>query len=55
MMPDFYDHWTHFITGEGLIPEILKEISDSDEVVEVIGGEYFDTFASHGQCMKVIF
>jgi hypothetical protein len=32
MMQDIYYHGTHFVIGERLTLEILKEISDSDEV-----------------------
>jgi hypothetical protein len=47
MMPAIYDHGTHFVTDQRLTLEILKEISDSDDVIEVTG-EYSDSFASNG-------
>ena len=47
MMQDICYHGTHFVIDERLTLEILKETSDSDDVIEVTG-EYFDSFASHG-------
>ena len=47
MMPAIYDHGTHFVTGQKVSLETLKEISDSDDVVEVTG-EYSGSFASNG-------
>jgi hypothetical protein len=37
MMPAIYvyDHGTHFVTDQKLTIEMLKEISDSDEVIKV--------------------
>ena len=39
MVPAIYDNGTHFVTNHKLTLEMLKEISDSDDVVEV-AGEY---------------
>jgi hypothetical protein len=47
MMPAIYDHGTHFVTDQRLTLEILKEIKDSDDVIEVTG-EYPGSFASNG-------
>ena len=47
MMPAIYDHGTHFVTEQKITLEILKEISDSDDVMEVTG-EYTGSFASNG-------
>jgi hypothetical protein len=47
MMPAIYDHGTHFVTEQKLTLEMLKEISDSDDVIEVTG-EYSGSFASNG-------
>jgi hypothetical protein len=54
MMPDMYDPETHFVTAEKLTLEILKEISDNDEVIEV-AGEYLIALLHLGQCMNVTF
>ena len=47
MMPAIYDHGTHFVTDQKLTLEMLKEISDSEDVIEVTG-EYSGSFASNG-------
>jgi hypothetical protein len=47
MMPAIYDHATHFVTNQKLTIEMLKEISDSDDVIEVMG-EYSGSSASIG-------
>ena len=47
MMPAIYDHGTHFVTDQRLTLEMLKEISDSDDLIEVTG-EYSGSFASNG-------
>ncbi|MFZ0512222.1 MAG: hypothetical protein WAM14_11500, partial [Candidatus Nitrosopolaris sp.] len=39
MIPAIYDNGTHFVTNHTLTLEILKEICDSDDVLEV-AGEY---------------
>jgi len=47
MMPAIYDKGTHFVTDQKLTLENLKEISDSDDVIEVTG-EYTGSFGSNG-------
>ncbi len=47
MMPAIYDHGTHFVTDQKLTLEMLKEISDSDDVLEITG-EYTGSCASNG-------
>ena len=37
MVPAIYDKGTHYVTNHKLTFEILKEISDSDDVLEVAG------------------
>jgi hypothetical protein len=37
MMPAVFDHGTHYVTNQILTLEMLKEISDSDDVLEVHG------------------
>lgn len=37
MSPAIYDNGTHYVTHQKLTLEMLKEISDSDEVIEVVG------------------
>lgn len=37
MMPAIFDNGTHYVTNQVLTLEMLKEISDSDDVVEVHG------------------
>lgn len=37
MVPAIYDHGTHYATNQKLILEMLKEISDSEDVPEVTG------------------
>ena len=37
MMPAVYDRGTHYVTNQKLTLEILKEISDSEDVLEVTG------------------
>lgn len=37
MVPAIYDNGTHFVTNQKLTLEALKEISDSDDVLEVTG------------------
>ena len=37
MMPAVFDNGTHFVTNQILTLEMLKEISDSDDVLEVHG------------------
>lgn len=38
MSPAIYDNGTHYVTNQKLTLEMLKEISDSEEVIEVVGG-----------------
>lgn len=47
MAPAIYEHATHFVTNHKLTLEILKEISDSDDVLEV-AGEYTGNITSSG-------
>ena len=37
MSPAIYDNGTHYATNQRLALEVLKEISDSDDVLEVTG------------------
>src|SRR5919198_1611421 len=37
MMPAIYDDGTHYVTNQKLTLEMLKEISDSEDVLEVTG------------------
>jgi hypothetical protein len=49
-LPAVYDKGTHYATNQRLTLEILKEISDSEEVLEVTGdytGSISATGASH--------
>ena len=39
MLPAVYDKGTHYVTNQKLTLEMLKEISDSEDVVQV-SGEY---------------
>jgi hypothetical protein len=47
MMPGVYDKGTHFVTNQKLTLQILKEISDSDDVLEITG-EYSGNCGSIG-------
>ena len=50
MLPTVYDNGTHYVTNQRLTLEILKEICDSNEVMEVKGdytGGVTGTGASH--------
>jgi hypothetical protein len=47
MVPAIYDNGTHYVTNQRLTLEMLKEISDCDEVLEV-AGEYSGSCASIG-------
>jgi len=38
MSPAIYDKGTHYVTNQELTLDILKEISDSEDVIEVTGG-----------------
>ena len=37
MVPAIYENGTHYVTNHRLTLEVLKEISDSDDVLEVAG------------------
>jgi hypothetical protein len=39
MVPSVYDNGTHYVTNQRLTLEMLKEISDCDDVLKV-AGEY---------------
>jgi hypothetical protein len=47
MIPAVYDKGTHYVTNQKLTLQILKEISDSDDVFEITG-EYSDNCGSIG-------
>ncbi len=47
MRPAVYDKDTHYVTNQKLTLEILKEISDSDDVLEITG-EYSGSWGSIG-------
>ena len=47
MVPSIYDHGTHYVTNQKLTLEILKEISDCEDVLEV-AGEYSGSCGSIG-------
>ena len=47
MVPAIYDKGTHYVTNQKLTLEILKEISESTEVLEV-AGEYTGNITARG-------
>jgi hypothetical protein len=47
MVPAIYDKGTHYATNHKLTLEILKEISDSDDVLEV-AGDYTGNITARG-------
>jgi hypothetical protein len=47
MVPSIYDKGTHYVTNQKLTLEILKEISDCEDVLEV-AGEYSGSCGSIG-------
>lgn len=47
MRPAVYDKGTHYVTNQKLTLEILKEISDSDDVLEITG-KYSGSWGSIG-------
>lgn len=47
MSPAIYDHGTHYVTNQELTLDILKEISDSEDVIEVTG-EYTGGLGGYG-------
>jgi hypothetical protein len=40
MMPSIHDNGTHYVTNQRLTLEMLKEICDSDDVVDIRGSYY---------------
>src|ERR671933_273694 len=47
MIPAVYDKGTHYVTNQKLTLQILKEISDSDDVLEITG-DYSGSWGSIG-------
>jgi hypothetical protein len=47
MVPAVYDKGTHYVTNHKLTLEMLKEISDSDDVLEV-AGDYTGNITGRG-------
>ncbi len=47
MVPAIYENGTLFITNQKLTLEILKELSDSEDVLE-IAGDYTDNVTARG-------
>jgi len=47
MLPAIYDHGTHYVTNQRLSLESLKEIAESEEVLEVTG-EYTGSVGGWG-------
>lgn len=47
MSPEIYDKGTHYVTNQKLTLEALKEISDSDDVLEITG-EYTGRTGAYG-------
>lgn len=47
MSPAIYDNGTHYVTNQKLTLEMLKEISDLDEVIEVTG-DYTGRIGAYG-------
>jgi hypothetical protein len=47
MSPAIFDNGTHYVTNQKLTLEVLKEISDSDDVLE-ISGEYTGRVGAYG-------
>ena len=47
MLPAVYDKGTHYVTNQKLTLEVLKEISDSEDVVQV-SSEYTGCYATMG-------
>ena len=47
MVPSIYDHGTHYVTNQRLTLDMLKEMSDCEDVLEV-AGEYSGSCASVG-------
>ena len=51
MMPAVYDKGTHYVINQKLTLQILKEISDCEDVLEITG-EYSSAVDQLGQDMK---
>jgi hypothetical protein len=47
MVPAIYDKGTHYVTNQRLTLETLKEICNSDDVIEVTG-DYTGTLTGRG-------
>jgi hypothetical protein len=47
MVPAIYDKGTHYVTNQKLTLQMLKEISDSDDVLEV-AGDYTGNITGRG-------
>jgi hypothetical protein len=47
MMPAIYDNATNYVTNQKLTLEMLKEISDSEDILEVTG-EYTGSIGGYG-------
>jgi hypothetical protein len=47
MVPSIYDHGTHYVTNQRLTLDMLKEMSDCEDVLEV-AGEYSGSCGSIG-------
>jgi len=47
MVPAIYENWTLFVTNQKLTLEMLKEISDPDDVLE-IAGDYTGNITARG-------
>jgi hypothetical protein len=47
MSPAIYDDSTHYVTNQKLNLQILKEISDSDDVIRITG-EYTERIGAYG-------
>ena len=47
MLPAIYDHGTHYVTNQRLSLEALREICESEEVLEVTG-DYTGTLTGRG-------
>ena len=47
MVPSIHDNGTHYVTNQRLTLEVLKEICDSDDVLEV-AGDYTGTMTGRG-------
>jgi hypothetical protein len=47
MAPEIYDNGTHYVTNQKLNLDILKEISDSEDVIEITG-EYTGRLGGYG-------